>query len=268
MDALIRPMALVDDALGSAPMSRRADDGKSASVTEDAIETIRERIASGVWGPGARLPREADLAGELGLSRSSLREAVRALSLVNVLEVRQGDGTYVSSLEPDLLLGETTRFATGLLRGRTVLELFEVRRLLEPGAAALAARRMEDEDLQALEHELERMVAAGNSVEGLVEADAAFHDVIARAAGNAALRSLLASLSSRTTRARIWHGAVDRQALDTARAEHRRIYTAMVAHDSDLARSAALLHIDSNETWLRLHLAPTDDVPVDADGRG
>ena len=66
------------------------DDGKRAgSVTEEAIEKIRERITSGAWGPGTRLPREADLAAQLGLSRSSLREAVRALSLVRVLEVRQ-----------------------------------------------------------------------------------------------------------------------------------------------------------------------------------
>src|SRR5262245_825068 len=59
-------------------------------VTDDAIAKIREQIASGAWGPGTKLPREADLAAELGLSRSSLREAVRALALVRVLEVRQG----------------------------------------------------------------------------------------------------------------------------------------------------------------------------------
>src|SRR5436190_15969119 len=121
--ALIRPLR-----------RRHRMNARGTGVTHDAIESIRELIASGEWGPGTRLPREADLAAELGLSRSSLREAVRALSLVRVLEVRQGDGTYISSLEPDLLLGETTRFATHLLQGQTVVELFEVRRLLEPGA--------------------------------------------------------------------------------------------------------------------------------------
>src|SRR5713226_4923718 len=84
---------------------------RSAGVTHDAIETIRELIASGKWGPGTRLPREADLAAQLGLSRNSLREAVRALSLARVLEVRQGDGTYVSSLEASELL-EPTSLAT------------------------------------------------------------------------------------------------------------------------------------------------------------
>lgn len=243
-------------------MSSREDGGRAVSVTQEAIEKIRELIVSGEWGPGTRLPREADLAAQLGLSRNSLREAVRALSLVNVLEVRQGDGTYVSSLEPDLLLGETTRFATHLLRGKTVLEVFEVRRLLEPAAAALAALRMDEAGREALRRELERMQAAGDRVEDLVEADAAFHDVIAGSTGNSVLRSLLESLSTRTVRARLWHGAVDRQALDTARAEHTRIFDAIVGGDPDLARSAAMLHIESNERWLREHLDPAaEDVP-------
>src|SRR5436190_1932804 len=108
---------------------------RGVGVTGEAIDRMRELIASGEWGPGTRLPREADLAKQLGLSRNSLREAVRALSLARVLEVRQGDGTFVSSLEPEELLAPALS-ATHLLRGRTVLELFEVRRMLEPEAAA------------------------------------------------------------------------------------------------------------------------------------
>ncbi|MDP9209413.1 MAG: GntR family transcriptional regulator, partial [Actinomycetota bacterium] len=69
------------------------------AVTDEAIGKIKDMIVSGELGPGDRLPREADLAERLGLSRSSLREAVRALSLIRVLDVRQGDGTYVTSLE-------------------------------------------------------------------------------------------------------------------------------------------------------------------------
>src|SRR6201987_3510067 len=113
---------------------------RARSVTEGAIDKIRELIVSGSWGPGARLPKESELAAQLGLSRNSLREAVRALSQLRVLEVRQGDGTYVSSLEPDARR-EPALSATHLLQGRTVLELFEVRRMLEPEAAAMAAVR-------------------------------------------------------------------------------------------------------------------------------
>jgi GntR family transcriptional repressor for pyruvate dehydrogenase complex len=234
---------------------------RGSGVTHEAIETIRELIASGEWGPGTRLPREADLAAQLGLSRNSLREAVRALSLARVLEVRQGDGTYVSSLEASELLAPTS-LATNLLQGRTVLELFEVRRMLEPEAAALAALRADDETKAALRRELDRMYAAGYRAEELVEADAAFHDVLGDAPGNAVLRSLLRSLSTRTVRARLWHGMADRMALDKARAEHTNIYDAIVAGDADLARAATLLHISTNEAWLRDHLGPADDVPI------
>src|ERR1700704_2457285 len=122
--------------MGEMAQSERAAAGgktprRGAGVTHDAIETIRELIASGEWGPGTRLPREADLAARLGASRNPLRQGGRALSLARVLEVGQGDGPYVSSLEPHDLL-EPTRFATHLLRGSTVLELFEVGRMLEP----------------------------------------------------------------------------------------------------------------------------------------
>jgi GntR family transcriptional repressor for pyruvate dehydrogenase complex len=189
---------------------------------------------------------------------------VRALSLARVLEVRQGDGTYVASLEPDELL-EPTLSATHLLRGRTVLELFEVRRMLEPEAAAMAALRADEDVIAALREELDRMLAAGDRADDLVEADAAFHDVIGGAPGNGVLRALLRSLSTSTVRARLWHGIADRGALDLAREEHARIYEAIAAGDPDLARAATLLHIATNETWLREHLGPSDDVPLGGD---
>jgi GntR family transcriptional repressor for pyruvate dehydrogenase complex len=224
----------------------RAD--RVPSVTEEAIAKIRERIVSGAWGPGVRLPNERELAAELGLSRNSLREAVRALSQLRVLTVRQGDGTYVSSLEPNLLL-ESTRFVSHLLLGETELELFAVRRILEAAAAALAAGRIDDPDKQELGEILQRMRLA-QSVEELVESDVAFHAVIARAAGNSVLASLLASLSTRTMRIRLWHGR-SVSALDETREEHGRIAEALAAGDPELARAAATAHIASGERWLR-----------------
>jgi GntR family transcriptional repressor for pyruvate dehydrogenase complex len=237
---------------------------RANGVTQDAIETIRDLIATGQWGPGTRLPRETDLAAQLGLSRNSLREAVRALSLARVLEVRQGDGTYVSSLEAEELF-QPTLSATNLMQGRTVLELFEVRRMLEPEAAAMAALRADDDVVRELRAELDAMFAAGDRAEDLVAADTAFHDVIARAPGNGVLRALLRSLSTSTVRARLWHGISDRNALDVAREEHARIYHAIAAGDVELARAAAIVHIASNEAWLRDHLGPADDVPLNGD---
>jgi len=109
-------------------------------LTDVAIARVKEMITSGKHVAGQRLPREQDLARELGLSRNSLREAVRALTLINVLEARQGDGTYVTSLEPHLLF-DGIAFVTHLLRDHQMLEVWEVRRLLEPAATALAAAR-------------------------------------------------------------------------------------------------------------------------------
>src|ERR671925_1793981 len=102
-------------------VSDASDGRRTTSVTQEAIDRIRELIASGEWGPGTRLPREADLAAQLGLSRNSLREAVRALSLVRILDVRQGDGTYVTSLEPKALL-DGLSFIVDLHHDKTVLE--------------------------------------------------------------------------------------------------------------------------------------------------
>jgi len=226
---------------------RRA--GRAASLTEDAIDKIRERIVSGDWGPGDRLPKESELAAELGLSRNSLREAVRALSQLRVLDVRQGDGTYVSSLHPDLLL-ESTGFVTHLLLGETAIELYEVRRILEAAAAGLAAARIDDQEKEELRASLARMRVA-KSVEELVEADVAFHVVIAKSAGNSVLTSLLASLSTRTMRLRLWHGRTADDALAETREEHSRIFEAIIAGDPELARAAATAHIASSERWLR-----------------
>ena len=228
---------------------------RNPSVTDEAIDKIQNLIISGSWGPGDRLPRESELAAQLGLSRNSLREAVRALSQLRVLEVRQGDGTYVTSLEPELLL-ESTSFVSHLLVGESALQLFEVRRLLEGAAAALAAARIDEASKEALRGKLERMIES-ETVEELVQADVDFHAVIARATGNTFLTSLLASLSSRTMRARMWRGREVDNALDVTRDEHRRIFEAIVGGDPELARAAAMAHIASGERWLRAQLAET-----------
>src|SRR5207245_9447568 len=120
--------------------------GNPVAITDAAIEKIKEMIVSGELRPGDRLPREADLAERLGLSRNSLREAVKALSLIHVLDVRQGDGTYVTSLEPQLLL-ETLSFVVDFHRDDSVRQFLEIRRVLEPAATELATRRMPDGDI-------------------------------------------------------------------------------------------------------------------------
>jgi GntR family transcriptional regulator, transcriptional repressor for pyruvate dehydrogenase complex len=219
------------------------------SVTDEAIEKIKEMIISGALRPGDRLPREADLAQRLGLSRSSLREAVRALSLVRILDVRQGDGTYVTSLDSALLL-DALSFVIELNQDQSVLELLEARRLLEADAAGLAAVRIAPEQVAELRALLEAMPGCSD-VEDFVENDIGFHRTIAEAAGNGVLAKLLESLSSRTIRARIWRAITQSGAIDRTVAEHQAICDAIEQQSPELARAWMSVHIASVEAWLR-----------------
>jgi GntR family transcriptional repressor for pyruvate dehydrogenase complex len=237
------------------------------SLTDKAITRIRELIQSGELLPGAKLPPEQQLSAELGVSRNLTREAVKALVVARVLEIRRGDGTYVTSLEPTLLL-EGVGSAVELLRGDTLLELIEVRRLFEPIATGLAASRISTEDLAEVARHLDAMTHARDDVELLNEHDAAFHRAVIAAAGNATLATLLEGISSRTVRARVWRGLVDDNASDRTIAEHQAIYAALAAKDSSLAQAATLMHVSTTERWLRDHLEPDDDAAARLHRRG
>ena len=218
------------------------------AVTDEAIGKIKEMIVSGALLPGDRLPKESDLAAQLGLSRNSLREAVRALSLLNILDVRQGDGTYVSSLEPQLLL-EAVTFILDFHQDDTVMQAFQVRGILEPAATALAAQRITEPELADLGRLLDEL-GDNPSVEDLVASDLEFHRRIAAASGLPLLCSLLETISGPTVRARIWRGITQEEAVQRTVAEHRSILEALSFHDTEAARAWAVVHIASITRWL------------------
>ena len=219
------------------------------AVTDEAIEKLRAMIVSGTLRPGERLPREADLAANLGLSRNSLREAVRALSLVRILDVRQGDGTYVSSLAADSLL-EALSFIVEFHHDASMLEMFEVRRILEPAASARAAMLISAPAIDTLAEILDR-ANAESTVEDLVKVDIEFHRAIAAAAGNSVLTSLIESLTAPTQRARVWRGITQEGALQRTLDEHRAIFDAIARHDPEMARTWTTVHVAGIEDWLR-----------------
>jgi GntR family transcriptional regulator, transcriptional repressor for pyruvate dehydrogenase complex len=219
------------------------------AVTDEAILRIKEMILTGELAPGDRLPPEKELSERLGLSRSSLREAVKALEVIRVLDVRRGDGTYVTSLEPRLLL-EAMSFVVDLHDDQSVLEIFAVRRILEPAAASLAARNADEVALERL-----RAIVAGvddaTDVEGLVAHDLEFHRSIAEATGNSYLASLIDSLSSHTVRARIWRGLTQENAVERTLQEHHAILDAIASGDGELAAAHTIVHVSGVEQWLR-----------------
>ncbi|QQQ73999.1 FadR family transcriptional regulator [Saccharothrix sp. 6-C] len=235
------------------------------SLTDKAIDRIRDLIQSGELPPGSKLPPEQQLAAGLGLSRNLMREAVKALVVARVLEIRRGDGTYVTSLEPEVLLGSIAS-AVELLRGDTLLELTEVRRLFEPVATGLAATRISAAELAEVERHLHAMRLARDDVELLNKHDAAFHRAVVAATGNATLTTLLEGISGPTVRARVWRGLVDDNAASRTLAEHEAIYHALVDRDAVLAQAAALVHITTTERWLREHVDRDGDARPGVDG--
>ena len=219
------------------------------AVTDEAIEKIKAMIVSGELSPGDRLPPEKELAERLGLSRNSMREAVKALEVIRVLDVRRGDGTYVTSLEPHLLL-EAISFVVDMHDDDSLLELFAVRRMLESQATGLAATHGSDEAIAALQAEIAG-VDSGVSIDDLVAHDIRFHREIVQMTGNGYLASLIDSLSSQTIRARVWRGLTEQGAVERTLSEHRAIADAIAQHDPALATSLATAHIAGVERWLR-----------------
>ncbi len=218
------------------------------SVTDDAIHEIRQLIVTGQLAPGDRLPPEKELAARLGLSRSSLREAVRALALLRVVDVRQGDGTFVSSLRPDLLIGVLDS-AVDLLQDRTLHEVFEVRRVLEPAATALAVPRITEGELAAVRDCLVAMDETSDPEE-YVALDMEFHDRLVTASGNATLAALARSFSLQTVRVRVWRLLAIEGVTAYTRAQHEAVYRAVAARDAQVALAAATVHVAESEVWL------------------
>ena len=221
----------------------------SAPLTEAAIRQIREMIAEGALAPAAKLPPEAELASDLGASRNTVREAVRALVTAGVLDVRRGDGTYVTSLRPEQLL-DGIGAAAELMANDFSLELVQVRRILEPAATGMAALRIDDDSLAELETLLGKMRSA-ESQEVLVQMDSDFHAVVAAASGNSTLASMLGGVSVRTTRSRIWRGIIEDDAKTQTIAQHAQILQALRERDPVLGEAAAIVHVATTEASVR-----------------
>jgi DNA-binding FadR family transcriptional regulator len=233
------------------------------SQTDVVLQGIKHMITTGALGPGARLPIEKDLAESLGVSRGSLREGVRALCIMGVLETRQGDGTYVTSLDSSLLLAPMG-FMVDLQAPEHRHDLHTVRRILESEAAARAALYITDEQLaEAAEimANVAPLIVAGDNLdhEAIMEADIAFHHVIAQAANNSALSALIDALANRTQRARLWLGLHNHGQVVASHGEHMSILVALQAHHPDRARLLMGHHLLVVEDYVQ------DQPPLDGD---
>ncbi|MCI9887482.1 FadR family transcriptional regulator [Micrococcales bacterium 31B] len=165
---------------------------ESASV--ELAKHLMDYLLSGEIKPGARIPSERQLMELLGTGRSSIREALKSLTLLGLIEPRQGDGTFLVGSISDLL---PQVLEWGLLLGeRNLHDLIETRYFLEVHLAGLAASHRTDVQLQELESIFEQMRAAKDDLESYIECDIRFHLAISQASGNSVMANLLVSVRS------------------------------------------------------------------------
>ena len=217
---------------------------KSTRIYEEIVRQIRALIGDGQLKSGDRLPPERDLAERFRVSRTSVREALRALESTGLIEIRPGEGTFVRQISVESLVEPLALVI--LTQREAIAELYEARRLLEPPIAALAARRASDEDVAELTRILDgqaQEVAAGRT--GLVQ-DAAFHTTIAHSAHNRAITRIVTTLMDLLAQSR-------EESLQTpgrperSHQDHRRILAAIQARDERAAQQAMLDHLAAVE---------------------
>ncbi|MBI2467974.1 MAG: FadR family transcriptional regulator [Candidatus Rokubacteria bacterium] len=213
---------------------------KSTRIYEEIVRQIRALIADGQLKSGDRLPPERDLAERFRVSRTSVREALRALESTGLIEIRAGEGTFVREVSVEALVEPLALVI--LSQREAIAELYEARRVLEPPIAGLAARRASDEDVAELGRILDaqaREVAGGRT--GLAQ-DAAFHTAIAHSAHNRAITRIVTALMDLLAQSR-------EESLQTpgrpqrSHQDHRRVLAAIQSRDAEAARQAMLDHL-------------------------
>jgi GntR family transcriptional regulator, transcriptional repressor for pyruvate dehydrogenase complex len=235
------------------------------SLADELTDELLTRIIDGRYPADSALPPEGDLAREAGMSRLTVREAIKTLRAKNVVRVERGRGTYVNPVDQWTALEALVRatMQRESETARTLPErLIEARRIVEVGAAELAAARRTDQDTARLAGQLAEMANAHDAgdVDAFVAADLAFHDAVLRAAGNGLIAALLDPLSRLLVPARRQTSEfadIRRHALE----HHGTILDAIRAGDTEQARRAMYDHIEQTQEDLHayvLKVEPSD----------
>ena len=222
---------------------------KRDRLYQGIVQQIEGLLERGELKPGDQLPPERQLAEQFQVSRASVREALRSLELLGIVETRAGGGTFVRQAQPDDLARPLQSLIT---RGHTLTDVIDVRGLVEPAVAERAAQNITKEEIAELRQIIaaqERKVAAG---EPYVEEDTRFHEVIGQAARNELLVTVLGVIWDVLRASREEWLLTEKRAHGSIEA-HRRILAALEQHDPTAARTAAADHIQAvGEGILRL----------------
>jgi DNA-binding FadR family transcriptional regulator len=206
----------------------------------EVISTIKSMILDGQLSPYQRLPSEKELAEALGVSRPTVREAVRGLMTLNIIESRHGDGTYVTSLDPGLLAAPIDFLLRVDAQGFQALT--EVRIVLECGAAEFAATKVGQAGVDAMNDLVAQYEKSIDDVNRCIELDLAFHEEVAKAADSPILLSLLSTVTALGLQSRT-RTAKSRAMRLVAHSDHLAIAEAVASRDPASARAAMLKHL-------------------------
>lgn len=230
---------------------------------EQIVSQIEESLLSGTLKPGDQLPPERELAQRFGVSRTAVREAIRALREKGLVEAFAGRGTFITNASSEAVrqsLGWMARI--GQPDGSA--QLVEVREILEPEIAARAAERAEEKDLAAMREAVAAMDAAANDAEAFIEADLDFHLAIAEAAENAIILTLIDSIVGLLREQRMRTFSVP-GGPSRGQFHHKRVLEAIERRDPNAAREAMRTHLEQVREDTRTDEPPPQDTNDVAD---
>lgn len=210
------------------------------AAADEVISTIKSMILEGELAPYQRLPSEKELAEALGVSRPTVREAIRGLMALNIIESRHGDGTYVTSLQPQLLAAPIDFLLRVDEQGLAALT--EIRLVLESGVAEYAARKATPKHIDRLNAISEEYAASIDDVDRCIALDLDFHRELANAADSPILASMLSTIAALALQSRR-QTAQDQKTRIAAHDDHRAIADAVATHDHLAARGAMHVHL-------------------------
>lgn len=217
--------------------------GLSEKIANRLLSLIKEKRLR----PGDRLPPERELALMMKVSRPSLREALRALQLMNIIENRQGSGNYITSLEPEQLVEHLD--IVFALDDSTYRDLFQARRILETGIAEMAALNITDEEVLRMEESLSKATAVIDDADAFLEADMELHTMILQAAGNRVLPVFMQSINKIGVLSRRRTGEDIEVRRQTVR-DHRAIVAALKSRNPEKAKKAMMEHLGHVEAGM------------------
>jgi GntR family transcriptional repressor for pyruvate dehydrogenase complex len=228
---------------------------KTKRLYEEIVEQIKQLITDGKLKPGDKLLAERDLAEQFQVSRASVREAIRTLEMLGVIDIRPGEGTFVRGTDTDDIIRPLAMFLA--VERNSLLDMFEMRRIFETATARLAAERATEEELDQIKAMLENMQDRLNvqDPEKGEEFDAAFHYAVAEATHNSLLIKLFKTVSEEFAKAnsvarrQLYHDNVDNAQLIID--QHSEIFDAIRSRSSEAASNAMLAHLIFAENELR-----------------